>query len=179
MKNVSTRLLLSCAAIGVAGGLLFVAGSYLGGTVLALAPMLYGLTLGLYFVPSAIAQAVFRRGGVALLVAVLAALVSAAFQPLGILTVLIAAGIGAVQELPFLVLRYRRWPRWLFFGGAAFSGLVLAAGMYRLIGSHDLDTVGAVVLLVSTFASPIVFTALALAVARALADTGVTRGLAH
>jgi hypothetical protein len=55
MKNTSTRLLLSCAALGVAGGILFVVNAYIGGTVNAVAPMLYGLTLGVYFLPGAIA----------------------------------------------------------------------------------------------------------------------------
>ncbi|MDO9395344.1 MAG: ECF transporter S component [Herbiconiux sp.] len=178
MKNVSTRLLLSCAAIGVAGGLLFIVNAYLGGTVNAVLPVLYGVTLGVYFVPGAMAQALFRRGGVALLVAVLAGLVSAAFQPLGFGAALIAVGIGLVQELPFAVLRYRRWPVWLFVVGAAVSGVVLAVGMYRLVGARDLDAAGTAVLLAGSFASPVLFTLLALALARALAATGVTRGLA-
>lgn len=179
MKNTSTRLLLSCAAIGVAGGLLFIVNSYVGGTILAVAPMLYGLTLGVYFVPGALAQRLFRRGGVALLVAVFAALVSAAFQPLGLLTVLIAAGIGLVQELPFFVLRYRFWPTWLFIAGALLSGLIVAFGMYRLVGSHELDAAGAAVLVAGSVLSPVVFTLLGLALARALAATGVARGVAR
>jgi energy-coupling factor transport system substrate-specific component len=177
MKNTSTRLLLSCAAIGVAGGLLFIVNSYIGGTVNAVVPVLYGFTLGVYFVPGAIAQALFRRGGVALLVAVISGLVSAAFQPLGFGAALIAVGIGALQELPFLVTRYRVWRAWLFVAGAAVSGVVLAVGMYRLVGAHDLDALGAVLLLAGSFVSPIAFTLLGLALARALAATGVTRGL--
>ncbi|GAA2235911.1 ECF transporter S component [Herbiconiux moechotypicola] len=179
MKNTSTRLLLSCAAIGVAGGLLFIVNSYVGGTVNAVVPMLYGLTLGVYFVPGVIAQALFRRGGVALLVAVLSGLVSAAFQPLGFGAALIAAAIGAVQEIPFLIARYRVWRTWLFLVGAAVSGVILAFGMYRLVGSHDLDVMGAVILLAGSFVSPIVFTLLGLALARALAAAGVGRGLAR
>ncbi|WP_382308078.1 ECF transporter S component [Herbiconiux sp. UC225_62] len=179
MKNTSTRLLLSCAAIGVAGGLLYIVASYLGGTVNALVPMLYGLTLGVYFLPGAIAQFLFRRGGVALLVAVLSGLVSAAFQPLGFLAALIAVGIGALQELPFLIFRYRRWPVWLFMAGAVLSGVVLAIGMYRLVGARDLDPAGAIVLVIGSVLSPVVFTLLAIAIGRALAATGVARGIAR
>ncbi len=177
MKNTSTRLLLSCAAIGVAGGILFIVNAYIGGTVNAVIPMLYGLTLGVYFVPGALAQFLFRRGGVALLVAVLSGLVSAAFQPLGFGAALIALGIGAVQELPFLIGRYRHWPLWLFFAGAVFSGVILAIGMYRLVGSRDLDAAGAVVLVAGSVLSPVIFTALAIVLGRALEATGVTRGL--
>ncbi len=178
MKNTSTRLLLSCAAIGVAGGILYVAASYLGGTVNAVLPMLYGLTLGIYFLPGAVAQFLFRRGGVALLVTVLSGLVSAAFQPLGFVAALIAVGIGAVQELPFLVTRYRLWPVWLFLVGAVFSGVLLAIGMYRLVGANELEPAAAVVLIAGSVLSPVIFTVIAIAIARALAATGVARGIA-
>lgn len=178
MRNTSTRLLLSCAAIGVVGGIVFIVNSYLGGTLNAVAPMLYGLTLGVYFVPGALAQRLFRRGGVALLVAVLSGLVAAAFNPLGFGAALISVGIGALQELPFLVTRYRRWGVGLFLVGALVSGAVLAAGMYRLVGARELDPVGALVLVAGSLLSPVVFTLLALALARPLAATGVTRGLA-
>jgi energy-coupling factor transport system substrate-specific component len=177
MKNTSTRLLLSCAAIGVAGGVLFIVNSYLGGTINAVIPVLYGLTLGVYFVPGAIAQFLFRRPGVALLVAVLAGLVSAAFQPLGFGAALIAVGIGLVQELPFALFRYRRWPLWLFVAGAVLSGVILAFGMYRLVGANDLDAVGTLILLAGSVLSPVIFTLIALALARALAATGVARGI--
>ena len=179
MRNTSTRLLLSCAAIGVVGGILFIVGAYVGGTVNAVIPVLYGLTLGVYFVPGALAQFLFRRGGVALLVAVLSGLVAAAFQPLGIGAALIAVGIGLLQELPFVVFRYRRWPVWLFLAGAVLSGVVLAVGMYRLVGSRDLDATGAVILVVSSVLSPVVFTVLAMLLGRALAATGVARGIAR
>ncbi len=178
MKNVSTRLLLSCAALGVAGGILFIINAYLGGSILAVAPVLYGLTLGVYFMPGAIAQFLFRRGGVAVLVAALSGLVAAAFQPLGFWAALIAVGIGLVQEIPFAIGRYRHWPVWLFLVGAVISGVILAVGMYRLIGSNDLDAAGSVILLAGSVASPVIFTVIALALARALAATGVARGIA-
>lgn len=179
MKNVSTRLLLSCAALGVAGGILFIVNAYIGGSVLAVAPVLYGLTLGVYFMPGAIAQFLFRRGGVAVLVAALSGLVAAAFQPLGLWAALIAVAIGLVQEIPFAIARYRVWPVWLFLLGAVISGVILAAGMYRLVGTHSLDTVGAIILLAGSVASPVIFTIVALALGRALAATGVARGIAR
>ncbi|TAJ49126.1 MAG: acyl esterase [Herbiconiux sp.] len=179
MKNVSTRLLLSCAALGVAGGILFIVNAYIGGSVLAVAPVFYGLTLGVYFVPGAIAQYLFRRGGVAVLVAAISGLVAAAFQPLGFWAALIAVGIGLVQEIPFAIGRYRHFPVWLFLVGAVISGVILAAGMYRLIGTHALDALGGIILLVGSVASPVIFTIVALALARALAATGVARGIAR
>jgi energy-coupling factor transport system substrate-specific component len=178
MKNVSTRLLLSCAAIGVAGGILFIANAYIGNVVIGVFPMLYGLTLGVYFLPGVIGQRLFRRAGVGLLIATLSGLVSAAFQPLGFVAVPIAVGIGLASELPFAVFRYRRWSTAQFLVGSLLIGVVLAVGMYRLVGSEDLDPVGAAVLVAGSVVSPVVFTVLGLAFGRALEATGVARGLA-
>lgn len=177
MKNVSTRLLLSCAAIGVAGGILFAVNAWIGGTVNAVAPILYGLTVGVYFVPGAVAQYLFHRGGVAIIATVVAGLVAAPFQPIGLWAALISVGIGLFQELPFLVTRYRRWNTWLFYAGAVFAGIVMAIGMYRVVAKGALDVAGSITLMGSYFIAPIVFTALAVLLGAALWRTGVARGL--
>ncbi|MFB2585446.1 ECF transporter S component [Herbiconiux liukaitaii] len=177
MKSTSTRLLLSCAAIGVAGGMLFIANAYIGNVVIAVLPMLYGLTLGVYFLPGVIAQRLFRRAGVGLLVATLSGLVSAAFQPLGFVAVPIAVGIGLASEVPFLVFRYRRWSTAQFLVGSVLIGVVLAFGMYRLVGSEDLDAAGAALLVIGSVVSPVIATVVGLALGRALEATGVARGL--
>jgi energy-coupling factor transport system substrate-specific component len=177
MKNVSTRLLLSCAAIGVAGGILFAVNAWIGGTVNAVAPIFYGLTVGVYFVPGAVAQYLFHRGGVAIIATVVAGLVAAPFQPIGLWAALISVGIGLFQELPFLVTKYRRWNTWLFFAGAVFAGIVMAIGMYRVVAKGALDVAGSITLMGSYFIAPIIFTAIAVALGAALWRTGVARGL--
>ncbi|KQO10002.1 hypothetical protein ASF06_07150 [Agreia sp. Leaf244] len=177
MRNVSTRLLLTCAAIGVAGGLVFALNAWIGGTVAALAPLLYGFTIGVYFVPGVVAQYVIRRGGVAVLTAGIAGLVTAPLQPLGFWATLIAIAIGAFQELPFLITRYRRWSTWLFLVGGAVAGVVCALGMYRTLAKDALDAGSGAVLMSGYFVAPVVFTALAVLLGAALVRTGVARGL--
>lgn len=177
MKNVSTRLLLTCAAIGVAGGLVFALNAWIGGTVAALAPLLYGFTIGIYFVPGVIAQYVIRRPGVALITAAIAGLVTAPLQPLGFGATLIAVAIGAFQELPFLVTRYRRWNTWLFIVGGVAAGIVCAAGMYRTVLKDALDAASGAILMTGYFVAPVVFTVIAALLGAALTRTGVGRGL--
>ena len=177
MRNVSTRLLLTCAAIGVAGGLVFALNAWIGGTVAALAPLFYGFTIGVYFVPGVVAQYVIRRGGVAVLTAGIAGLVTAPLQPLGFWATLIAIAIGAFQELPFLVTRYRRWSTWLFIVGGVIAGVVCAVGMYRTLAKDALDAASGAVLMSGYFVAPVVFTALAVLLGAALVRTGVARGL--
>jgi energy-coupling factor transport system substrate-specific component len=177
MRNVSTRLLLTCAAIGVAGGLVFALNAWIGGTIAALAPLFYGFTIGVYFVPGVVAQYVIRRGGVAVLTAGIAGLVTAPLQPLGFWATIIAIAIGAFQELPFLVTRYRRWSTWLFLVGGVIAGVVCAVGMYRTLAKDSLDAASGAVLMSGYFVAPVVFTALAVLLGAALVRTGVARGL--
>ena len=177
MRNVSTRLLLTCAAIGVAGGLVFALNAWIGGTIAALAPLFYGFTIGVYFVPGVVAQYVIRRGGVAVLTAGIAGLVTAPLQPLGFWATIIAIAIGAFQELPFLITRYRRWSTWLFLVGGVIAGIVCALGMYRTLAKDALDAGSGAVLMSGYFVAPVVFTALAVLLGAALVRTGVARGL--
>ena len=177
MRNVSTRLLLTCAAIGVAGGLVFALNAWIGGTVAALAPLFYGFTIGVYFLPGVVAQYVIRRGGVALLTAAVAGLVTAPLQPIGFWATLIAIAIGAFQELPFVVTRYRRWNTWLFTVGGIVAGVVCAAGMYRTLAKDALDASSGAILMTGYFVAPVVFTAIAVLLGAALVRTGVARGL--
>ncbi|MDN4641516.1 ECF transporter S component [Agreia sp. PsM10] len=174
---MSTRLLLTCAAIGVAGGLVFALNAWIGGTIAALAPLFYGFTIGVYFVPGVVAQYVIRRGGVAVLTASIAGLVTAPLQPLGFWATIIAIAIGAFQELPFLVTRYRRWSTWLFLVGGVIAGVVCAVGMYRTLAKDSLDAASGAVLMSGYFVAPVVFTALAVLLGAALVRTGVARGL--
>lgn len=177
MKNVSTRLLLTCAAIGVAGGLLFTVNAWIGGTVAAAAPLFYGFTIGVYFMPGVVAQYLMHRSGVAVLTAGIAGLVSAPLQPIGFWATLIAVAIGLFQEGPFLFTRYQNWRPWLFWIGGIVAGIICAFGMYRTVAKDGLDPTGAAILMSGYFVAPVVFTGIALLVAAALARTGAARGL--
>ena len=177
MKNVSTRLLMSCAAIGVAGGVLFTAHALIGGLAVNTIPFLYGLTMGIYFLPGTLAQALFRRGGVGMLTSALAGLVSSPFQPIGFTALLIGLAIGVMQEAPFLIGRYRRWPDQLFWVSGAIQGVLVMGAAFGIMRGQDLGTVGTILLFVSFCVSPPIFTGIALWLARALDRAGVARGL--
>ena len=116
MHRTSTRVLLSCAAIGVGGGLVAGASGYLAAAFAAFGPLLYGITAGTHFLPSVVALALLKRPGTAVLAGVIAGLVGAAFAPWWIGR-FVGTGllVGVLLELPFLITRYRRWDPWLFY----------------------------------------------------------------
>ncbi|MGO1544909.1 MAG: ECF transporter S component [Gulosibacter sp.] len=177
MRNISTRLLIACAAIGVAGGVLFTAHAWVGGLTVNTIPFLYGVTMGIYFLPGALAQALFHRGGVALLTAALSGLVASPFQPIGFMAFVIGLVIGVAQELPFLVTRYRIWKPWLFIVAGLLHGLITMGAAFGILGGHDYTLAGQILVVAAFFISPPVFTVLALWLARALDRAGVARGL--
>lgn len=177
MKNISTRLLMSCAAIGVAGGVLFAVNAWLGGTVANLVPVAYGATIGVYFIPGALAQALFRRPWVGLLTSAVSGLVAVPLQAIGFGALAIALVIGLLQELPFLVTRYRRWRWWLFAAGGLFSGLITTGGAFRLLGAEDFGPIGVTVLVAAFLLSPLAGTLLGVALAAPLERAGIGRGV--
>jgi energy-coupling factor transport system substrate-specific component len=180
MRNSSTRLLLTCAAIGVGGGLVFVASGYVQGLIAATLPILYGLLIGVYFLPGVIAQSLLRRGGVALLTGIFAGLVAAAFSPQWFFRYLGAGlAIGALQELPFLITRYRYWKAWVFYLAAAIAGLVFGIGVFVVIGLSTFPAWANVVYFALFVVSPVLATWLSRILADRLDKTGVARGLQH
>jgi energy-coupling factor transport system permease protein len=177
MKNTSTRLLLTCAAIGVAGGIVFSISAYVSGTLAAAAPMFYGAVIGVYFLPGVVAQALLRRGGVALITSVIAGLVSVPFQPIGFAAVMAAGSIGLLQEVPFAVTGYRYWKAWLFYTAVVIAGLIFGVGVFVAQGA-DLAQPWVQVVHVGLFVlSPVFFTWIGRLVAAGLDRPGAGRGL--
>jgi len=178
MQRLSTRLLLTCAAIGVGGGLVFVVSGYIGGTISATAPVLYGLIIGVYFLPGVVAQALLRRGGVALMTGLTAGLVSAAFSPQWFFRYFgTGLAIGLLQELPFAVSRYRVWRAWVFFLAAGIAGVLFGGSVLVALGLEHFAPVAQIVYIALFVLSPIAFTAMGRAVAAALARAGVGRSI--
>ncbi|MGB4778175.1 ECF transporter S component [Microbacterium sp.] len=174
---MTTRLLLTCAAIGVAGGLLNIGNAYLFNALVVVAPMLLGLAAGIYFLPGVIALAALRRGGVGLLTSVLAGLVQAPFVPTGIVSVSVFVIIGILMELPFLVAGYRYWRPWLFYVMALW-----AAAFYSVYWFFAYDLASATLAL--QLGLPLILTAvlllttfLARLLAARLTAIGVFRGV--
>lgn len=178
MTSFSTRLLLTCAAIGVAGGLVFGVVGYLHPVVLVTAPVLYGALIGVYFFPGVVVQSLLRRGGVALLTGTIAGLAASTLNPQGFWRhVGVGVLIGALQELPFAVTRYRYWRAWVFVLASAIAGAVMGGGVLIALGvdhfAPALET-----LYISLFVvSPVVVTLLARLVASGIDATGAARGI--
>ncbi|MGK9149040.1 ECF transporter S component [Plantibacter flavus] len=178
MQRLSTRLLMTCAAIGVAGGLVFVVSGYIGGAISATAPVLYGVIIGVYFLPGVVAQALLRRGGVALMTGLTAGLVSAAFSPQWFFRYFGAGlAIGLLQELPFAVSRYRVWKSWVFFLAAGVAGVLFGGSVLVALGLEHFAPLAQIVYIALFVLSPIAFTAVGRGVAAALARAGVGRSI--
>lgn len=178
MQRLSTRLLLTCAAIGVGGGLVFVVSGYIGGTISATAPVLYGLIIGVYFLPGVVAQALLRRGGTALMTGLTAGLVSAAFSPQWFFRYFgTGLAIGLLQELPFALSRYRVWKSWVFFLAAGVAGVLFGASVLVALGLEHFAPLAQIVYIALFVLSPIAFTAIGRGVAAALARAGVGRSI--
>lgn len=98
---LSTRVLLICAAIGVATGILGGIAGWVTPLLLA-SPLLflYGLVLGSHVLPGIIAQEVLRLPFVALITHVFAALIASAFNPAWSLRFIGTALLfGLIQEI--------------------------------------------------------------------------------
>jgi len=178
VHRTSTRVLLSCAAIGVGGGLVAGASGYLAAAFAAFIPVLYGVTIGTHFLPSVVALALLRRPGVAVLTGLIAGLIGAVFAPLWLWR-FVGTGlvVGVLLELPFLITRYRTWSAWLYYAAAGFAGLALAAGAFLVLGAEHYAPWAWVLYLVLFVGSPVLFTWLGRVIAARLAKAGVARQL--
>jgi energy-coupling factor transport system permease protein len=173
---LSTRVLLVCAAIGVATGILGGIAGWATVPLLAAAPPLYGLLLGVHVLPGIIAQEVLRRPGVAVLAHLLAALVSSATAPQYALQFLGTAVLfGGIQEIVAAVTRYRSWRAWRFFVSAAVIGVVIALAVFFAAHLKTLPLWAQILYLAISVLAPITWTAVGLWVGAGLRRAGVVR----
>ncbi|RBO72545.1 ECF transporter S component, partial [Microbacterium sp. H6] len=129
---LTTRVLLVCAAIGVATGILAGIAGWVTPVLLA-SPLLflYGLVLGSHVLPGIIAQEVLRLPLVALITHVFAALIASAFNPAWALRFIGTALLfGLIQEGVAALTRYRSWGPWRFFLSAAIIGVFVAVVVF-------------------------------------------------
>jgi energy-coupling factor transport system permease protein len=175
-SRISTSVLLTCAAIGVATGLLGGAAGWLTVGLLAWFAPLYGLLLGVHVLPGIIAQEVLRMPWVALLAHVLAALVSSAIAPIYMLQFLGTAILfGGIQELVAAVVRYRSWAAWRFFLSAVVIGLIVAAAVYFAAHLKVLDPWAQILYLFVSVLGPVAWTAAGLGIGAGLRRAGIGR----
>lgn len=178
MKNIPTRVLLTTAAIGVAGAVVIAPLSMGSSAAPALLlPLVYSAVLGLKLLPGIIAQALLHRPGVALGAALVSGLIAVPFSGRGAAVVLSIAGIGLLQEIPFALGLYRRWGAWIHYAAAVPIGLVLAWLGVNVLGIFSQPVLVQVLFFVVAVVSCLVATWIARAVAAGVERTGVVRGL--
>lgn len=169
-------MLLVCAAIGVATGLLGGAAGWLTIPLLGWLPMIYGLLLGVHVLPGIIAQEALQLPGVALLSHVLAALVSSAVAPVYMLQFLGTAVLfGGIQELVAALTRYRSWAPWRFFVSAVVIGVIIALAVFFAAHLGTLPPLAQITYLLLSLLAPVAWTAVGLWIGLALRRAGVAR----
>jgi len=174
---LSTRVLLTCAAIGVAAGLVSAGLAYASFLISATVPLLYGAMIGVYFLPGVIAQSLLRMPLVALITNMLSALVGLAFAPhLAAAFLGTALLIGLLQELVFVIFRYRRWDTWLYYIPPIVGGLAFGLLVWTTFDAERFALVTQIIYISLFFLSPLGFTLIGRGVAAALARAGVSRG---
>ncbi|MDZ8200509.1 ECF transporter S component [Microbacterium sp. SSW1-59] len=175
-SRLSTSVLLTCAAIGVATGVVSAGAGAVSGVVSAAVPVLYGLVLGVHVLPGVIAQVLLRMPWVALISHLLAALVASAFVAPWIGRYLgTAILIGGLQELIAAIGRYRRWERWRYFVSAVIVGIVLAVPIALVADLARFEPWAQVIYIAMFIVGPVAWTAAAVAIGEALRRTGVGR----
>ena len=173
---LTTRVLLVCAAIGVATGILGGIAGLITPVVIVGAPYLYGLVLGSHVLPGIIAQEVLRRPFVALVTHVFAALISSAFNPAWTLRFIGTALLfGAIQEGIAALTRYRSWGPWRFFISAAIIGVIVVVVVFFAVDLATFPLWAEISYLVIAVLGPIAWTAAGLAIGSSLSRAGVAR----
>lgn len=175
MNRVSTAFLLTCAAIGVAGGVVFVGANWLSTFLFATAPALSPVIAGVWLLPAVVGLRLLQRPLAGLLVGLISGLVIVPFSGYGFGSVATNLWWAFFAELPFLIVLYRFWKTWQHYAGAITVGVVwpiLAAQTYDLWA----QPLGAqIVFFALTLASCVIGTLLGIVVADALRRAGVAR----
>jgi len=175
-SRLTTSVLLTCAAIGVATGVLGGIAGWLTPVVLATVPILYGIILGAHVLPGIIAQELIRLPWVALISHVVAALVASAMAPQWAPRFIGTAILfGGIQELVAALTRYRVWVAWRFFVSAIAIGGVVAVAVAFAAHLSSLPFWAQITYLVVALLGPVAWTAAGLGVGSGLRRAGVAR----
>jgi energy-coupling factor transport system substrate-specific component len=168
-----TALLLTCAALGVAGAVLLAPANWLSSGILAAAPLFSVAIAGLWLLPSVVALRLLKKPLVGILVGLFSGLVLMPISGFGYMSVVSNVSWAAFAELPFLIVLWRYWHTWQHYAGAIVLGLV-----YPLF-AWEFFQLGAQVLWVQigffalTLASCVGATALGILIADRLRRAGV------
>lgn len=176
MKSLTTRYLMTCAAIGAAAGVLLIPVNFVAFAFTATAPMLVAVIVGFWLIGPITALALIRRPGAAVLTSAVSGVISMA-SPAGPSAIVTTLMVGVALEIGFAVTLYRIWKPWIFYATAT---LFQAYYTYTAFSFYEMETTSTVtqvlfctVMLASAWAA--VWAGRALAAK--IAATGVTRGL--
>lgn len=168
MSRATTAYLLTCAAIGVAGGVMLWGATALSTVLFAVVPFISVGLAGLWLMPAVIALRLIERPLAGLLVGLISGLVVFPY----LLTNLWWAFFA---ELPFLLALYRSWRTWQYYAGAAVVGV-----LYPILAAVSFDlasmTIGAQIgFFALSVASCVGGTALGIVIADRLRKAGVAK----
>ena len=175
-SRLSTRVLLVCAAIGVATGLLGGIEGWLAAPVITGLPIVYGFLLGIHVLPGIVAQEALRLPWVALITHLIAALASSAVAPPYTFQFLGTAVLfGGLQEGVAALVRYRSWAPWRFFVSGLVIGVVVALAVFFAAHLSALPLWAQITYLTLAVLGPVVWTAIGLWIGVGLRRAGVAR----
>ncbi len=175
-SRLSTSVLLTCAAIGVATGVVGGVAGWLTPVVLLLFAPLYGLVLGSHVLPGIIAQEALRLPFVAIITHLMAALVASTFNPTWAPRFIGTALLfGAIQEGVAALTRYRAWGPLRFFISGGIIGALVAVVVFFAADLGKFAPWVQIAYLALSVLGPIVWTAVGLAIGAGLRRAGVAR----
>ncbi|MDW4574347.1 ECF transporter S component [Microbacterium sp. M3] len=168
MSRATTAYLLTCAAIGVAGGVMLWGATALSTVLFAVVPFISVALAGLWLLPAVVALRLIERPLAGLLVGLISGLVVFPYLATNLWWSFFA-------ELPFLIVLYRSWRTWQYYAGAAFVGV-----LYPVLAAVSFDlwsmTLGAQVgFFALSVASCLAGTALGILIADRLRRAGVAK----
>ena len=168
-----TAILLTCAAIGVAGAVLLAPMNWLSTLLTGPLPFVGMALAGLWLLPSVIALRLLRRPLVGLLVALIAGLVLVPFAGQGFGPVLTNLWWAAFTELPFLFVLWRYWGTWMHYLGAVAVGIVYPISAWAWFNLGSMSLFAQIAFFAVTIASCLGGTALGILIADRLRKAGV------
>lgn len=169
----STAVLLTCAALGVAGGLLLAPANWISTILFPGLPFVSVALAGLWLLPSVIALRLLRRPLVGILVGLLAGLVIVPFSGYGFASVLTNLWWAAFTELPFVFVIWRYWGTWMHYLGAIVVGVVYPVLAWASFNLGSMTVGLQVTFFAVTLASCVGATALGILIADRLRRAGV------
>lgn len=173
MRRASTSYLLTCAVIGVAGGILLAPANWMSTVLFATVPFASVAIAGLWVLPATVALRLLQRPGAGLLVGLVSGLALVPFSGYGFTSVATNLWWAFFAEVGFLVTFYRFWTLWQHLAGAVLVGVVYPLASWA---AFDLDAATVqtrVGFFALTLTSALAGTALGIAVAAGLRRAGL------